>query len=247
MKTLLAATAAINLTGAALAAQSHQGHAAHGPNAAWHETAIDPNVILRPPAGWTEPQLVLYREHMVYLPERWTAEQRANYREQLGIPPVEWTPEQRMLYHEHMATLPPGWTAEQRAAYERQVAEMHEPWRPQAIGTGPANDPVDTQGAGILRDNQRGRDMDAPLTEEPQARPAPATRNQPRSRARRAAADSSVPDMRRWAGMGGPYEEVYGDGVVSLQARPADKTYPPCSPKPSDDNCVQLYERGVRR
>jgi len=44
-------------------------------------------------------------------------------------------------------------------------------------------------------------------------------------------------------GMGGPLEEV---DTAGLKPQPATKSYPACSPGPGDDNCIQLYERGVR-
>ena len=45
-------------------------------------------------------------------------------------------------------------------------------------------------------------------------------------------------------GMGGPLEEV--NGSSSLTRRLATDNYPPCSPGPGDDHCIQLYEPGVR-
>lgn len=263
MNMLIAAATALSLSGAAFAGpgQDHDAHAHHHHHPAdTAAVAADPNVIVRPPAGWSEPQLVLFREHMVYLPESWTAEQRANYRAQLGLPPIRWTPEQRLLYQQHMANLPPAWSAEQRAMYRSQIAGMQAPWTAghegmggpdgddrttaEPVGTGPANDAVDTQGAGIIRDNQRGRDMDAPLIDEA------GETGEPMAAAERWSAHADArpyADMRDWAGMGGPYEAVYGDGAVSLEQRPASEYYPPCNPNPSDDNCIQLYEQGVRR
>jgi hypothetical protein len=49
-------------------------------------------------------------------------------------------------------------------------------------------------------------------------------------------------------GMGGPLEEVDTAAVsaADLTPRPATHSYPPCSPGPGDDNCIQLYEPGVR-
>lgn len=169
MKMLLAATAALTATGA-----FSQDHHPHHPDPVAVTTpgGIDPNVILRPPAGWSEPQLVLFREHMAYFPARWTAEQRAMYRAQLGVPPIQWTPEQRMLYHEHMGNLPPSWSARQRTMYEDQLRPIMTPW--EAGGTGgdaavgtTKNDLVDTQGATILEDSQRGIDADG-APDEPQ-------------------------------------------------------------------------------
>jgi len=44
-------------------------------------------------------------------------------------------------------------------------------------------------------------------------------------------ADASVADHSAYQGVGGPIEAQSG--------------YPPCSPGPGDDRCIQLYERGV--
>lgn len=41
--------------------------------------------------------------------------------------------------------------------------------------------------------------------------------------------------------VGGPYEEA-----DAAAPRPASQNYPACSPGPGDDNCIQLYEPGVR-
>lgn len=34
--------------------------------------------------------------------------------------------------------------------------------------------------------------------------------------------------------------------TLDLATRPATQDYPPCNPGPGDDNCIQLYEPGVR-
>jgi hypothetical protein len=44
--------------------------------------------------------------------------------------------------------------------------------------------------------------------------------------------------------VGGPYEPAMTRSAMTARAA-AD--YPPCSPGPGDDRCIQLYERGVRR
>ena len=43
-------------------------------------------------------------------------------------------------------------------------------------------------------------------------------------------------------GVGGPVETA----ALDLTTRPAAQNYPPCRPGPGDDNCIQLYEPGVR-
>lgn len=53
---------------------------------------------------------------------------------------------------------------------------------------------------------------------------------QEKSAVQTAAVDSKATTTAH-AGMGGPIEEARG--------------YPPCDPGPGDDNCIQLYERGV--
>ena len=50
--------------------------------------------------------------------------------------------------------------------------------------------------------------------------------------------------------IGGPLEETTtGDinmAAADLATRPATQNYPACRPGPGDDNCIQLYEPGVR-
>ena len=48
-------------------------------------------------------------------------------------------------------------------------------------------------------------------------------------------------------GMGGPLEEISTESKsLDLTPRLASENYPPCSPGPGDDRCIQLYEPGVR-
>ena len=57
------------------------------------------------------------------------------------------------------------------------------------------------------------------------------------------AADGTV--KTEATGMGGPLETEVATSA-SFAPRPADHNYPPCDPGPGDDNCIQLYEEGVR-
>ncbi|MGZ8361302.1 MAG: hypothetical protein ACXWUX_12340 [Allosphingosinicella sp.] len=45
--------------------------------------------------------------------------------------------------------------------------------------------------------------------------------------------------------IGGPVEEG-ATKTASVTPQPAAGNYPPCAPGPGDDNCIQLYETGVR-
>ncbi len=53
-------------------------------------------------------------------------------------------------------------------------------------------------------------------------------------------------------GMGGPEEPLdlaptpEALAAAGIAPRPAAQNYPPCRPGPGDDNCIQLYEPGVR-
>lgn len=49
-------------------------------------------------------------------------------------------------------------------------------------------------------------------------------------------------------GVGGPLEPAEATTIAATQLgpRPATANYPPCDPGPGDDNCIQLYEPGVR-
>jgi len=50
-------------------------------------------------------------------------------------------------------------------------------------------------------------------------------------------------------GVGGPVEPAEVATAMTaadLTPRPATHNYPPCDPGPGDDNCIQLYEPGVR-
>lgn len=57
---------------------------------------------------------------------------------------------------------------------------------------------------------------------------------------------AATSEREDWSGMGGPYEEVYASGAIDMSPRAAGANYPACQPGPGDDNCIQLYERGVR-
>lgn len=72
---------------------------------------------------------------------------------------------------------------------------------------------------------------------EPLVEPAPAPDPEP-------IVEESLPVE---AGVGGPEELIAGAVTAAdLVPRPATHNYPPCDPGPGDDNCIQLYEPGVR-
>jgi hypothetical protein len=138
-------------------------------------------------------------------------------------PPHTWTGEQRNLWDQHMASLPAAWTADQRSTFEAMMALPPSSWTAEQRA-------MYEQQVASLRTPWAGTQQMAAVgpTSDPSATTA------------------AQPNVSTFAGMGGPYEDVYGAGSVSLTPRPADANYPPCSPGPGDDNCIQLYERGVR-
>ena len=221
MKTLFLAAAALTLSGSALAYQTYGQAPDAAPDAV--VVAIDPTVAFEPPAVWTVEQRELYDAHFANFPAHWTPEQRALYQQQLSLAPINWTAEQRALYHEHLAYLPSTWTAEQRAAYMEQMASLHTPWvATQTAATTVAMAPV---GDRIVQPSNANPERDArgiAVISDPAVVPA---------------------GYNGFAGtaMGGPLvDPATGEAVVG-----ADASYPPCTAEVTD-NCIQLYERGVR-
>ena len=71
----------------------------------------------------------------------------------------------------------------------------------------------------------------------------------PESRVEADAMETSVLDEEPVpveVGVGGPYEPVE-TAAADLAPRPAAQNYPACRPGQGDDNCIQLYEPGVRQ
>ena len=149
-------------------------------------------------------------------PANWTPEQRTLYEQHLDFHPTTWTEQQRAQFQAMRGIPPVSWTPEQRLLYQEHIVSLPTSWTPE-------------QRVAYERQIATFRMPWAATTVT-------------------AAAATAVPqpDYRTFAGMGGPYEEAYGTGGVSLTPRPASENYPPCDPGPGDDNCIQLYEPGVR-
>ncbi|WP_129792501.1 hypothetical protein [Sphingosinicella sp. CPCC 101087] len=152
-------------------------------------------------------------------PHTWTAEQRDLWDQHMASLPTAWTADQRSTFEAMMALPPAGWSPEQRALYEQHMASLPATWTAEQRA-------MYEQQVASLRTPWAGTQQMAAV--------GPSTTT------------AAQPNVSTFAGMGGPYEDVYGAGSVSLTPRPADANYPPCSPGPGDDNCIQLYERGVR-
>ena len=59
-------------------------------------------------------------------------------------------------------------------------------------------------------------------------------------------AEAPVADEADYAAVGGPYEPVWSpDHAEGNWPARSGSDYPPCSPDPRDDRCIQLYENGV--
>ncbi len=151
-------------------------------------------------------------------PASWTPDQIVLYEQHLAFFPSTWTAEQRAAFQTMRSIPPANWTIEQRALYEQHFAALPTAWTPEQRAL------YEAQIAG-MRTPWLSVDTAATATTMTTAAQA---------------------DYRNFAGMGGPYEEAYGSGSVSLTPRPATENYPPCDPGPGDDNCIQLYEPGVR-
>ena len=230
MKIYLVATTALALTGSAFAqtySSDVQTTASTNPPAVTF--SIDPTVAISPPATWTTEQVALWEEQMGFHPG-WTAAQRAAFEAMMGIPPVNWTAEQRTLYQQHLGHIPTHWTATQRTMFETQVAGLRTPWM---SVTQSAAATTSTTGATTLA-AASGRIV----------QPSNAS---PELDARGIAVISDpavVPDGYNGfagTGMGGPLvDPATGEAIDA-----ADDNYPACTATVTD-NCIQLYERGVR-
>ena len=197
------------------------------------DVSVDPTIALTPSANWTAEQRALWDEHMAFHPTTWTEQQRAAFQAMRGIPPVSWTPEQRMLHEQHMASLPSTWTAEQRTAYEQQVASFRTPWMSatQTASTG------------------TGTDATTSFAMAPASGPLSQPDNSNPERDARGIAVISAPavvpsgfnGISGTTAMGGPLNDPATGEAVSG----ADAGYPACTATVTD-NCIQLYERGVR-
>ena len=216
MKILLLATA-LTMSGSALAYQTYPSDSA---TVAVPTTSVDPTVVITVPTGWTPEERALWEEQMDFHPG-WTAQQVATFDAMMAIPPASWTPEQRALYSHHLTHYPATWTPAQRTAFERQIAAMRTPWLSA------------TETAHVDHSGTAATYAAAPASA---AVVQPSNAN-PERDARGIAVISDVayvpPGYNGIGGaMGGPVE---GD----------NESYPACTATVTD-NCIQLYERGVR-
>jgi hypothetical protein len=222
MKTLiLAAAAALMASGSAYAYQSYSTHATHTTTATEPVVAVvDPGMVIVTPAGWTAEERALWEEQMHFHPG-WTAAQVAAFETMMGIPPASWTPEQRALYAAHLNHIPPAWTAAQRAAFASMVDPMRTPWMGSTTRAA-----VDTTGTTTYAMAPASGAVVHPSNANPEhdARGIPVVSDV----AYVPAGYNGIPATA----VGGPVE---GD----------DEGYPPCTAQRTD-NCIQLYERGVR-
>jgi len=217
MKILLAAATALAMTGSALAYQTYETDVDATTTAT---ISLDPTVAITPPVAWTSEQRMLWDQHMAALPHDWTPQQRAAFLAAMEMPPANWTIEQRTLYERHLAHLPTTWTAAQRAAYEQQIAALRTPW----VGT------IETAAATPVGDR---------IVQPSNANP------EHDARGIAVISDPAVvpPGFNGFAGtaMGGPLV----DPATGETVEGAEGNYPPCTATVTD-NCIQLYERGVR-
>ena len=223
MKTLFMAATALVLTGSAHAYQTYPTDVDATTTAT---ISIEPTIAITPPSNWTSEQVTLWEEQMRFHPG-WSAEQRAAFETMMGIPPINWTAEQRALYQQHLSHIPSHWTAEQRAMFQTQIAGLRTPWM---SATETASTTTTTTYAM------------APAS----GRIVQPSNENPERDARGIAVISDpavVPDGFNGSGtgMGGPLIDPATGKTIDA----ADDSYPPCTAAVTD-NCIQLYERGVR-
>ena len=182
--------------------------------------SIDPTIAFTVPASWTPEQRALWEEQMDYHPG-WTAEQRAMFDAMMAVPPASWTPEQRALYQQHLAHIPPTWTEAQRATFAQQVVDVRAPW----IHVGHSAATTTTTTTTLAMAPASGTVVQPSNANPEHDARGIAVISDP---AFVPAGYNGIPGRA----MGGPAE---GD----------DAGYPACTATVTD-NCIQLYERGVR-
>ncbi|MFN3944450.1 MAG: hypothetical protein ACK4K7_05935 [Allosphingosinicella sp.] len=166
--------------------------------------------------------------------QNWSADQRRMAEEHWAYMPGTWNQQQRTSWQQ-MQTMSPGqWTADQRALYDEHMRSFPTTWTEQQR-TAYQQQMGHMQQPWMMHQQQMGaQQMGHQQTGQMQY-------------GQQQQQQTAGWNPSQWAGMGGPYEEVYGDGTVDLTPRPAQTNYPPCSrPGPGEDRCIQLYESGVR-
>ena len=217
MKIFLAAATALAMSGSAFAYQTYDTDMDPTTTAT---ISVDPTVAITPPMAWTPEQRLLWEQHMTVFPSDWTAAERAAFLAAMEMPPANWTIEQRTLYGQHIAYLPPSWTPAQRAEYEQQIAFFRTPWvtTTETAAVAPVGDRIVQPSNASPEHDARG----IAVISDPAVVP---------------------PGYNGFTGtaMGGPLV----DPVTGETIEGADAGYPPCTATVTD-NCIQLYERGVR-
>jgi len=231
MKTLLATAAALAISSAALAQQpttsTDMDVQPSGSATMTMHTTLDPTVALAPPQSWNDQQRGLWQQHMSYIPPSWTTEQRTAFQTMMAVPPAQWTPEQRALWSTRYSELPTTWTNDQRAAYQQQVMMYQTPWTPSHHSAS----------AGHTSTMATHHSASADPVHEP-------SNANPERDARGIAVISAPAHVP--AGYNGVAATAMGGPLVDSAGNETDGgTYPACSATVTD-NCIQLYERGVR-
>jgi hypothetical protein len=226
MKILFAAATALAMSGSALAYQSYPTHTTHTTTAtepAPVVAVVDPSTVIVVPAGWTAEQRALWEEQMDFHPG-WTPAEVAAFEAMMAIPPANWTAEQRALYAAHLSHIPPSWTAAQQATFASMVDPMRTPWMSVAQ-TAAVEDTTTTTSTTYAAAPASGSVVQPSNANPEHDARGIAVISDP---AFVPAGYNGVPAT----GVGGPVE---GD----------DASYPACTATVTD-NCIQLYERGVR-
>jgi hypothetical protein len=188
-----------------------------------------PNIYQSTPPLGTASQERAWLDARQQFVQNWGADQRRLAEQHWTYYPTHWTAQQRTTYQQMMNMPATSWTPEQRALYSEHMRTLPPSWtEADRLAYQERISPIHTP---WMMSTQTAYSHPA-LTQ----RPSDWTEEQ----------WTSYQRQQEWAGMGGPYEEVYGDGSINLTPRPATANYPPCTPGPGDDRCIQLYEPGVR-
>ena len=187
------------------------------------------NDDMHPTTTATTSQTVVTIDPTVTLapPVIWNDQQRALWQQHMAFMPPAWTAEQRADFTAMMALPPAQWTAEQRALWHARMAALPSTWTP-------AQRAAYEQQVAIYHSPWVAGSQSAMVGD----RIVEPSNANPELDARGIAVISAAAFVP--AGYNGVPAEAMGGPLEG-----ADNSYPPCTASVTD-NCIQLYERGVR-
>ena len=161
-------------------------------------------------------------------PVAWNDQQRALYQQHITTYPIAWTAPQRTMFQQQLTRPPAQWTAEQRALWQQHMANLPTIWTEQQRAM--YQQQVASWRTPWIAHQTAMAPTGDRIVEPSNANPEHDARGIPVI-----SAAAVVP-----AGYNGFHSTAMGGPIEG-----AETSYPACTATVTD-NCIQLYERGVR-